>query len=221
MHKGWLGVMVKAPELGRVKTRLAATHGDEFALQFARACLADTWESSSQLLGLCTELVVSGSAPLPPLPNSPATQSQAPGDLGARMEAALNFGLTKANFAMLIGTDSPGLPPHYIGDAADALRAGYDAVIGPTADGGFYLIGVRRCPSGLLEELPWSQPHTRAATLSRLAASKLTTRLLGDWFDVDDQAGLMRLQTWLATQPDSIARHCRALLQLHSRRADG
>ena len=92
-----------------------------------------------------------------------------------------------------IGTDVPGLPLSRLDDAREALRTA-DAVIGPTDDGGFYLIGVSACPHGLLDSVPWSAPDTCAHTLERLGQHQLTTTVIDPWFDVDEPADLDALR---------------------------
>ncbi len=91
--------------------------------------------------------------------------------------------------AITIGADTPGLPRAAIERARAALVTA-DAAIGPTEDGGFYLLALRRCPAGLLGDLPWSQPSTFAATLARLHDRGLSTVVLDSWFDVDRPADL-------------------------------
>jgi hypothetical protein len=66
-------------------------------------------------------------------------------------------------------------------------------VVGPGCDGGFYLLGLRHCPEGLLEGLPWSQPNTLDALLERLEQFQLETRSIESWFDVDHPEDLERL----------------------------
>jgi len=70
--------------------------------------------------------------------------------------------------------------------------------VGPCEDGGFYLLGLRRCPPGLLRELPWSAPHTFMQTLSRLRERGLTTTVIAPWFDVDRPADLACLRALIA-----------------------
>ena len=84
-------------------------------------------------------------------------------------------------------------------------------MIGPTDDGGFYLLGLRRCPAGLLADLPWSASNTYAETSARLCKHGLTVVELGRWFDVDRADDLSRLHALLDTGA-IIAPATRALL---------
>jgi glycosyltransferase A (GT-A) superfamily protein (DUF2064 family) len=108
----------------------------------------------------------------------------------------LRRALSLAPFVIAIGIDTPGLPHTFLEQAREALRDA-DAVLGPAEDGGFYLLGLRRCPSGLLQDLPWSAENTFSQALARLKASGLSVVLLDRWFDVDRPADLIRLRQLL------------------------
>lgn len=71
-------------------------------------------------------------------------------------------------------------------------------MIGPAADGGFYLLGLRICPPGLFGELPWSAPTTFDAMRERLEERRLQVAVLERWFDVDRPEDLDRLRSMLA-----------------------
>src|SRR5690606_33803801 len=107
-------------------------------------------------------------------------QCQGPGDLGQRLECTLGTVLQAEPWALAIGTDSPDLPRDLLGAAIEALVR-HDAVFSPAADGGFVLLGLRRCPPGLLEGLPWSAPETFACTRQRLQDRGLSVRTLRGW----------------------------------------
>jgi len=197
MKRGALCIFAKPPEPGRVKTRLAPALGDHGAAELARAFLVDTCQAARALVWATPVLATTGpfeasldaALALPMWP-------QGDGDLGARMERVLRRALTSAPFAIAIGADSPGLPPRLLEAARDALEAA-DAAIGPTADGGFYLLALRRCPDGLLDDLPWSRFDTFTKTVERLQARGLTVRILAPWFDIDRPADLDHLRDLL------------------------
>lgn len=193
-----LCVFAKPPRPGLVKTRLAATVGEKRAAALARAFFDDTWSAASSLpwarAVLATtepaagEWVGAKRAPVWP---------QGRGDLGDRLERVLRRALHDTPAALAIGTDTPGLPPILFSQARSALR-GADAVLGPCEDGGFYLLGLRRCPPGLLRDLPWSDPETFLQTLSRFRERGLTTAVIAPWFDVDRPADLACLHALIA-----------------------
>lgn len=189
-------IFAKPPEPGRVKTRLAPALGEHGAADLARAFLADTCRAVRTLPWASPILATTGpldDALAGDLPQWP----QGEGDLGARLERVLARALSEGPRAIAIGTDSPGMPTALLDAAHDALDS-VDAAIGPTDDGGFYVLALRRCPPGLLAGLPWSQPDTFARTLERLRASGLSVRVLAPWFDVDHPEDLERLRTMLS-----------------------
>ncbi len=83
--------------------------------------------------------------------------------------------------------------------------------LGPCEDGGFYLIGLRRCPGGLLRDLPWSGPDTFLRTLARLRGRGLSTAVLSPWFDEDRPADLACLHALIARGELHAPRSARAL----------
>ena len=96
-----------------------------------------------------------------------------------------------------MGADVPGLPAAHL-DAARAALARSDVVIGPSEDGGFYLIGASRLPAGALFGLPWSRADSLRRTEDRLAALGISIARSPGWFDVDEAADLARLERLLA-----------------------
>ena len=186
-------MFAKPPRAGHVKTRLAQTVGAESAARLARVFLDDTcallealpW---AQPIVACSDVLALGSAP-----GRGEVWPQGEGDLGMRIERVLRRALRSASFALAIGADTPGLPRDLLERARLTLRE-REAVIGPAEDGGFYLLGLRRCPEQILRGLPWSAPDTFTRTYERLCARGLTPGVLDPWFDVDRPADLERLR---------------------------
>lgn len=89
-------------------------------------------------------------------------------DLGRRMQHALARALRDYRHAMLIGCDCPGLEAADLKQAAAWLLAGYDAVFGPAADGGYYLIGLNRADDALFTDIEWGGHVAMAQTRRRL-----------------------------------------------------
>ena len=178
-------VFAKPPRAGEAKTRLAESLGAEAAAALARACFDDTWRTVAALPW--AEPVLATTEPDAPEWRGRRirrTWRQGPGDLGQRMARALESALASSRAAIAIGADSPGLPEAHLTAAREALESA-DAVLGPSADGGFYLIGLRRAPGDLLEGLPWSSAETFERTRNRLLERGLSVRVLPEWFDVD------------------------------------
>lgn len=189
-------VFAKPPRAGEAKTRLAPAVGAEGAAALARAFLADTWAMVTRLPGARPILASTGPWPEGLLPPPVEVWLQGGGDLGDRMERILRRALEVCPAAVALGADSPGLPRAYV-EAAQAALVEADAVLGPSEDGGFYLLALRRLPEGGLANLPWSQPETLARTEERLRALGLSVAHGEPFFDVDVPGDLERLETEL------------------------
>lgn len=206
---GVLCVFAKAPQVGAVKTRLGAGVGAGRAAELARAFLVDSW-AMAQGVEAEAVLVLSGEAPLPQLDPMPAIWPQGEGDLGERLERAFQRALRDAPWALAIGTDSPSLPRHFLERAVESLRDGADSIVGPCDDGGYWCLGLSRCPDGLLADLRWSTDETGALTLERLRQRGFSPVLGDRWYDVDEPADLERLAGDLG---DHRAPHTRRALE--------
>lgn len=193
-----LTLFAKPPRPGQAKTRLAPAVGPEGAATLARAFLGDVWANVARLPWARPVLASAGPWPEGLLPEPLEVWPQGEGDLGARMERVLRRGLREAPYALALGGDSPGLPLAYL-EAARAALAEADAVFGPSEDGGFYLLALRRLPEGALAGLPWSQADTLEATEARLASLGLRVARVASFFDVDVPEDLARLEAELAS----------------------
>jgi hypothetical protein len=118
---------------------------------------------------------------------------QGAGDLGQRMERVLRRALETHDAAIVVGTDCPLLPAAHF-DLARAALERHDCAIGPSEDGGFYLLGMRHCPEGLLDGVAWGTPSAREQTIERLRRAGLTVARLPEAFDVDRPEDLDRLR---------------------------
>lgn len=196
-----LGMFAKHWRPGYVKTRLAASIGDAAAAEVHRACLA----SLLQRFAAAADLRVLAYAPADARQafaelagEAWRLEPQRAGDLGSRMAnhflSAFARGATRA---VLIGSDSPTLPEAFIDEAFDRLEK-VDVVLGPSEDGGYYLIGLRRQVDDLFRDIAWSTPAVFEQTVARLRAAGPTYAVLSRWYDVDTPADLHRLQTELA-----------------------
>lgn len=188
-------IFAKPPVAGAVKTRLIPAVGAERAAELAEAFLQDTLAVVRKFGWV--EPVIAATAPFAReyLHGHPMW-IQPGGDLGVRLEAILRRALLEHQMAFALGADSPGLPVNCLEQARNHL-ASYDAVLGPSTDGGFYLIGVKHCPPGLLNGIEWSKPTTMQQTISRLRQKGLSVVLLPQWFDVDTVVELARLECLL------------------------
>ncbi len=195
-------VFAKAPEPGKVKTRLIGALGSEGAAMLAAAMFRDVWEMTSACTGAWPVLATVFDGAFPVVIDSDSIWLQGEGDLGMRIEKILRQGLGCASAVIAIGADSPALIAAHLQDAIRALDD-HDAVIGRSFDGGFYLLGVRHCGEGLLTQLPWSTCETAEATVRRMRDKGLTIYELSPLFDVDTPGDLDTLADYLRANPSA------------------
>ena len=107
-------------------------------------------------------------------------------------------------------SDSPTLPAEHLQEAVERLSATVgDVVLGPSDDGGYYLIGVRRLYTELFDKMPWSTPQVYNETLKRAAGSGIQVVSLPAWYDVDTPAEFERLRAEMALLGTAAPRHTR------------
>jgi rSAM/selenodomain-associated transferase 1 len=218
-----LGVFAKAPDIDPVKTRLLSTLSQEQVRSFYVASLADTLESAVRVDERPTLFLATGGRHhcAPDVLTSLRTlllstgmeaetwnrlrfEGQVGADLGARMQRAfetLCMGPNGPRPAILIGSDSPALGPERIARGRALLECSHpgepaqypDLVLGPAADGGYYLIGVRQFVPDLLSGVHWSSARTLEETLERALQLGLQVTLLETWTDVDRPEDLRQL----------------------------
>ena len=94
----------------------------------------------------------------------------------------------------MIGTDSPTFPIDYIEQAFEFLETNSDVVLGKTEDGGFYLIGLRRLPERIFENVAWSSPETFEQIFENIHRLKLHLREVPSWYDVDEREDFEKLK---------------------------
>jgi rSAM/selenodomain-associated transferase 1 len=202
-------VFARAPELGRVKTRLAATLGDVEALAVYRELGArvmraiDPRDAGPRGYGMPWRVVIActpdggAEAVRAWLGDRWPVRPQGTGDLGVRMATALaDRFVAGADRVVVIGTDCPDVDAGVLADAFTRLHD-HDAVLGPASDGGYYLIGMRRPLPALFAGVPWSSPDTLRVTLARAAEHAVSVALLHELHDVDTAADLA---AWRARQ---------------------
>lgn len=195
-----LAVMTKAPRPGKVKTRLTPPLTAQEAAALNICFLRDTAASISQVragargIG-CYTPEGAENAYREILPPEFLLIPQRGESFGERLIFALED-LFKVGFASvcLIDSDSPTVPARIFAEAVRAL-AGPDerAVLGPSDDGGYYLIGLQKAHRRIFEEIDWSTGRVLEQTLERAAELSLEVHLLPNWYDVDDRATLDRL----------------------------
>jgi rSAM/selenodomain-associated transferase 1 len=196
---GRILVFAKAPKPGEVKTRLAGAIGSEPAAVLYEQLLRNTVSMAAQAALAPVELHVASGIAHPVFLSLSAryrleVKLQHGADLGQRMFSALQDALENSEYALLIGTDCPVLDADYLEQACRALQTGADAVLGPVEDGGYVLIGVRRCDERLFSDIPWSTNQVSNLTRKRLQQLGLKTVELDTIWDLDTLDDLHRWQ---------------------------
>lgn len=189
-------VFAKAPRPGAVKTRLAAAVGPDAAAEAYRRMGRMI---AVQLADAPAEMTVCFDPPgteaemrrwLDPLPRRYLPQGH--GDLGERMARLVRRALTgpdRADRAVVVGTDAPTVDGAVATRALNALDSA-DIVLGPSTDGGYYLIGLNApCPD-LFRSIPWSTSSVLAATAARAREQGLDVTYLEMQADIDTLADL-------------------------------
>ncbi len=188
-----LGIFFRVPEYGKVKKRLAIQIGKEKALELYALMLHTTLGNVSCLkkvdiygFYLGSELLKDSS------PERVIYLPQQGNDLGERMINGIRL-LFKKDYkkVVLIGADSPDLPIIYIEDAFLKLDL-YDLVIGPSEDGGYYLIGMNRPLDAIFKNIKWGSRSVLKDTISITEKEKIKYFLLDEWYDIDDIKGLKK-----------------------------
>ena len=195
-----LAVMAKAPVAGEVKTRLLPAVTAEEAAELSRALLVDQlkhlqeFDAADFYLAFAPDdarLLMENLAP-PCFRLFP----QEGADLGARMEAAFKrlFDIGHRNI-VLIGGDLPPMPLRYFAEAyAFLATSNQRVVLGPSRDGGYYLVGCNQPTPQIFQGMRWSHSAVLAQTQDKLASLKIDYHLLSTWFDIDTPADLRYLR---------------------------
>jgi uncharacterized protein len=206
-HSCAIGVMAKAPEAGRSKTRLCPPLLPEQAAEMSAAFLRDTIENivlagcsapieayaayspqGSELLlrphvGMSTKLLLAdGSGPAP----------DGVDGFGLCLFQAIQDMLAQGHMAAcVLSSDCPSLPTRLLSQAAEILLApGEHGVLGAARDGGYYLLGLKTAHAQLFKDIAWSTSSVADGTRARAREIGLELKELDIWYDVDDAASL-------------------------------
>ena len=199
--------MARHPVAGRVRTRLAAVLGADAACALYRAFVLDLAERLGAMPYAVTWAYTPPDAPFPELLPGAGCRPQRGRDLGERLTGAIGEEFAAGPGPVIaIGADAPHIPAAALAEAAATLAHGADVVLGPAADGGYYLIGLGRPAPDLFAGIAWGTAGVLEATLARARAAGLAPHLLPPSFDIDQPADLARLRALLARGEVSLPR---------------
>ena len=194
-----LVVFARAPEPGRVKTRLAPLLGDMGAARLHARLVERTLQTALAAGFDGIELYCSPSTRNPFFGRMKKRfgvrlREQGRGNLGERMCRALRRALHRNTSAILVGSDCPALRPADLRAAVRALQSGADAVLSPAEDGGYALIGVRRVSRELFVGVEWGSARVLAQTRRGLRRLRWQWTELRTVWDVDRPEDVARLR---------------------------
>ena len=197
-----VGIMAKASVAGTVKTRLVPPLTPEEAAELNTSCLRDV---AANIVEAAKQAPIQGFAAYSPLGSEPFFEDVLP--VGFKLLAPKESTLGRSLFhaardlfdagyssVCLVNADSPTLPTQFLVEAVSRLRESGDRVVlGPAADGGYYLMGLKHLHRRLFEEIDWSTEQVFRQTLARAGEIGVTVAPLPEWYDVDDEATLAML----------------------------
>lgn len=178
-------IFIKNPILGRVKTRLAKDVGDPRALEIYQILLAHTYEITKHLD--CDRFLFYDSY----IDQDDSWENdlykkrmQSSGDLGNRMKTAFAEVLAHHSHVIVIGSDCLDISRDLIEQAFDQLGE-MDIVLGPSIDGGYYLLGMNELFTELFDDIAWSTEHVLSQTITKILAHDKHYALLQELNDID------------------------------------
>ena len=196
MDRTLLGILAKYWTPGTVKTRLAAAIGDRQAAAVYRDMLAATL---ARLADVADRRVLAFTPAdcrdeFAQLADSAWTlEPQSDGDLGQRIEHCFSRAFEKGfDSVVLLGADTPTVPVEFVAGAFRMLER-RSVVFGPSADGGYYLVGAAGRVPPVFTAIPWGTDEVWTATKRRLEQAAITWGELPVWWDVDDDRDYRRL----------------------------
>jgi uncharacterized protein len=201
-----IAIMAKASAPGRTKTRLVPPLTLEQAAALNTVFLQDM---AANLLSAGRHAAIAGYVAFAPAGTEAIFYDILPPDIGLIGACLENLGdcllrTIQEIFAcghaaaVVLNSDSPTLPTALLVETAEILaRPGERAVLGPSTDGGYYLLGLKTVHGRLFEDIAWGTERVAAQTLERARELKLDTHMLPPWYDVDDVEGLRRLHSEL------------------------
>ena len=198
--------MAKAPRVGDAKTRLVPPLTPEDAAALSACFIQDAAENIAAAGMLAP---IEGYIAFAPrgaeaefralvAPDTRLLPTRRPGLSASLLDATTDLLAAGYGSVCLVNSDSPTLPTSILVEAARALSSPGDRlVLGPSEDGGYYLIGLKHAHARLFEDIAWSTPQVFVQTEERARELGLSVFRLPVWYDVDDIGSLHRLRSEL------------------------
>ena len=207
-------IMAKEPQAGAVKTRLCPPLSAPEASHLYTCFLRDKIEQVRTLQGVDPILAydpASAQTYFATLADDFRLIAQQGDDLSSRLINVFQQVFSRGyDGVVATDSDSPTLPTAFLQQAIEALSVSQDdVVIGPSDDGGYYLIGLRQPHRMLFEDMPWSTSAVYAETQRRATRAALRVAALPTWFDIDTETDLERLRHQLNELGETAPRHTR------------
>lgn len=207
-----IGVMAKAPQAGRSKTRLCPPLSHDQAARLSAAFLRDSTENMASAARLAPIVAYAAYAPLGTeavlqahvadgtalmLADGSPHMPRGVQGFGRCLMHAIQGMLAQGHAAAcVLSSDSPTLPTELLVQAVDTLLVpGERAVMGPANDGGYYLLGLKTAHAAMFSDIDWSTPRVAEQTRQRAREAGLQLVELDLWYDVDDAMSLNKLLT--------------------------
>lgn len=190
-------LFAKSPMAGKVKTRLIPALGAEKAAEIYRCLLLRNVALLERADGTENHIFVGGDSDLAFFKDFKdwKLHVQVSGGLGYRMKSAINSLLGIHSYVVLIGADIADAQAADIEEAFMNLERGDDLVIGPSFDGGYWLIGTKRSDLSIFENIPWSSPKVLDSTIQAANDQDLRYSLISTRHDIDTPEDLHFLQS--------------------------
>lgn len=212
-----VAIMAKASVAGTVKTRLVPPLTFAEAAELNSCCLRDI---AANIIEAAACVPIEGFAAYYPLGSEPFFESILPGGFAllppkeptigrSLFHAAKDLFAAGYGSICLVNADSPTLPTDVLVETVRQLQAPGDRVVlGPAADGGYYLIGLKRFHLRLFQDIEWSTERVYRQTVARAGEIGLAVAALPEWYDVDDEESLAVLGRDLLFEGTGAGRHC-------------
>ena len=208
-------IFAKEPQKGKVKTRLQSFLSQSQCLDLYKAFLKDTIDLAKKVK--CQKRILAYASRKNPqylrsIAKSFELYRQNGRNLGDKMHNAFKFAnKNKADKTVIIGSDSPNLPIGLIKDAFTNLNKS-DLVLGPSIDGGYYLIGLKKPLRKLFRDVKWSSENVLDKTIKNARDANKKVALLKVWYDIDDKESLVHLINDIKQTKSNFAKHTKKIL---------